>query len=780
MKTTALPMPQVKPQRTAVPLTKILFAKRSLFIFFSLLLALLSFFSARCTVLTYCSPFALALACAAPSSLMPAAVMGAAVGYLSAGYEMAPVRYLAALIIAVILKRIFREKTAEHPLFCGTVALICCAGTGIVTSLLLDEVEVTLLPYTAESFIAAAAAVFWAGSVQYIKRIRSLERLRDNELVCLLISVFLIILSLSYLKIYDFSVAKILACLVIFLCGYYGKIGAASLAGIGAGTALGFGSEGAFTFAGLSIGGMFAGLGASHSRLLSICAFEAGLAVPLLFGISEQASFVPFAEAAIAGVIFLLLPKKLLNRYRFLSAETHATGDTAVKAYSVARLRVAGDALGDVSDCVSEVGNKIAALSPNKKTAIYLGTMQKTCQKCGLQYYCWEREKQYTVSIFKKIEKMLENDMELTKENLPNDFGKVCIKSSQLMKNFTLEHTAYITNKLASERASAMREVMSVQFDALSRLLFDLSEELENKQFPESAQTDALLELLAYCEADYLSAQVSTDADFRTHVTLRVPHRQEVLESEDFVKDLNEICAKQFAPAAIVRFSDSYKLSFHEQPAYRFEMGVSQLSAEENRYCGDAFESMTDFDGNFGVILADGMGKGWSANLNASLSARIASKLLASGFSPAATIKIVNAALIVKDSDESFSSLDMVLLDAFSAKARFYKAGATSSFVKRKNKITRVELAGMPVGILENADFAHSSLSLSDGDVLLLLSDGVTQGDSEWIHEMLLSDTWETPGELAKAVCRRASKNQYGVHEDDITAIAVFVHAANK
>ena len=775
MKTTVLPRPAQKQKKNAVPVFKVLFAKRSIFIFTSLLLAGLGFLSARCTVLTYCSPFALALCCAVPSELMPAAVIGAAAGHLTAGYETVPVRYLAALIFAVILKRIFSRKISSHPLFCGTVSLVCSAATGIVTALMLDEVEATLIPYVAESFIAAASTVFWAGSVNHIKKMKGLERLSDNEKACLLISVLLVILSLSYIKIYDFSLAKILAYFVIILSSYYGKTGAGSLAGIGAGTALGLGNEDTFTFASLSLAGLFSGLGASHSRLLSIVALEAGTALPILFGMNESLSYIPFAEAGIAGIVFLLIPKSVLNRYLFLSPESHSLSGSSVKSYTVSRLRFASDALSDVSTSVYEIGNKIKQLSPNKKTAIYINTMNKCCEKCGLKYYCWEREKEYTVSIFKKIEKMLESDIELTAENLPNNFGSVCIRNKALIKAFTLEHTSYKANKLAGEKAEQMRGVMSVQFDALSQLLFDMSEELEMKQFPENEMTDALIELLEYLEADYLSADVSTDSDFRVCVNIRVPYRQETLEKEEFIKDIENICRKNFAPVKITDYEDSFKLGYYEQSAFECETGFCQLSAENNRYCGDAFEFINDFSGNTGVVLADGMGRGLGANINASLSSRIVSKLLSSGFSPASAIKIANAALIVKDNDESFSSLDMVIIDSFNAKADFYKAGATCSFVKRKNKINRIELSSMPIGILDNADFSHTSLSLCDGDKILILSDGATQGDSDWINEVLLDNSYRTPGELAKAVCQTASKKQYGIHEDDISAIAAFI-----
>ena len=200
-----------------------------------------------------------------------------------------------------------------------------------------------------------------------------------------------------------------------------------------------------------------------------------------------------------------------------------------------------------------------------KKTSIYINTMHKTCEKCGLKYYCWEREKEYTVSIFKKIEKMLEAEQELTPETLPNNFGKTCIRNKVLVKNFTLEHTAYIASKTAARQAQSIREVMDVQFDALAQLLYDLSEDIEQKEMMDADLTDSLLDLLEYCGVEFTSAVVLSDKNFRIKVNIKLPYRQDVTEKEAFLEDLYTICARRFEPANITAYDTgckTYKQSF--------------------------------------------------------------------------------------------------------------------------------------------------------------------------------------------------------------------------
>ena len=780
MKSTALPLPTKQNERSTVPIFKIIFAKKGIFFLFSVVLTGLAFLSARCNILTYCSPFALALACAVPGEFLPAAVIGASVGYLTSGYEIVPARYLAALIVAVIIKRIFSEKTANNPLFCGTLALLCAAGSGIVTSLLLDEVQTTLIPYTAESFIAGAAGVFWAAGANQIRRMKSLRALTESESACILISIFLIILSLSYIHIFDFSLARILACFTILICAFYGKTGGGALAGIGAGIALGFGNEDTFAFSGLAIGGLFAGLGATHSKVLSAIALEAGIAVPLLFGIGESVDYMPFAEAGIAALLFFLLPKKRLTRLSFLNAATYSPNAATIQAHTLSRLRFASDALGDVCRSVETKREKNAEMLPPKKTSVYVNTMQKTCEKCGLKYYCWEREKEYTVSIFKKIEKMLELEKELTPETLPNNFGNTCIRNKVLIKNFTAEHTAYFAGKLAARRAAGMREVMRVQFDALSQLLYDLSDTIEQKELLDADLTEALSDLLEYCGVEYTSAGVFIGKDFKIKVNIKVPYRQEVMEKAAFSEDLQSICSHRFEPANITRFDTCFKYSFYERAAYACDCGYYQISAKNNKYCGDCVEICRDYSGKCATVLADGMGNGYAANLSATLSAAMMSKLIEAGFSTGSAIKVVNAALMVKDADESFSSLDLALFDLYTGKTDFYKAGAAFSVFVKNGKSGKVELSSMPVGILDQADFAHTSLTLGDGDAVILVSDGVTQGNSEWILTLAENARAQSARELAKEIAQKAKANTPDTHEDDISVAVMRIGAAEK
>ena len=776
MKTSTLEIPQLEFPSKQSKTHENKLAKKALIVLSHIAVATVSFLSAGCTVLKYCNPFALSFASAVPDKYTPAAVIGAGAGYFFAGYEIIPLRYIVALLIVVILKRLIgRSGNADNPLPAGISALIASALTGGVTSLILDEVAVTLFPYAAEAFFTGASAIFLAGAFGCLKNMKSINTLKDSERATLLVSAFIMILSFSYIEIFSIRISSIVATLIVLLSAYYTLASGAAIAGILAGVFISIGQGDFLSFVPFCIGGLFAGLGMAYNRILCSLALGLGFVVPLIFYTSYKPEISEFIEIGIAVAIFLIIPSKLLKKFRFLNNSDYSVSSTGIKEQAISRLRFASDALGSVSDSVDKVQAKLKEHGTTKKTGIYLNTMNKTCDKCGLKYYCWEHEKQRTVNTFKKIEKMLENDIELSKENLPDEFGSVCIKSDRLIKNFTVFHASYAATELAERKSEGIREIMALQFDALSEMLFELSEDIENREIPDSLLTDSLSELLDYYDVKYDCASVTGDRDFRLKVSLRLPYRQKACEGVKFLKDLNEVCSRQFASPIIYEFENSAMLEYFEKSVYEIQTGFCQLSADNNINCGDAFEIISDYFGKSAIILSDGMGNGDLASVNGTLTASIIAKLLKSGFSVGAAIKTVNTALLSKGSDESFATVDIVSVDLFNAKADFFKAGATSSYFLRRGASGKVELSSMPIGILDTADFAKTSLSLDSGDIVLMLSDGATQGNSEWIGEMMENGEYSTPAELAKLVATKASKLQYGVHEDDISVVAMFI-----
>ena len=67
----------------------------------------------------------------------------------------------------------------------------------------------------------------------------------------------------------------------------------------------------------------------------------------------------------------------------------------------------------------------------------------------------------------------------------------------------------------------------------------------------------------------------------------------------------------------------------------------------------------------------------------------------------------------------------------------------------------------MPIGILSAVDFEHSHDTLSHGDVLVMVSDGVTDPlRDDWLQDLLAGWQGEDPQELADLILAESVRRE--------------------
>ena len=79
----------------------------------------------------------------------------------------------------------------------------------------------------------------------------------------------------------------------------------------------------------------------------------------------------------------------------------------------------------------------------------------------------------------------------------------------------------------------------------------------------------------------------------------------------------------------------------------------------------------------------------------------------------------------------------------------------------------------MPLGILRDVRFSKTRFSGEVGDIILLLSDGVTQNDCGWINDELLSWSTNNMEELSMHILKLAALRSDNQSADDMTVVAV-------
>lgn len=152
-------------------------------------------------------------------------------------------------------------------------------------------------------------------------------------------------------------------------------------------------------------------------------------------------------------------------------------------------------------------------------------------------------------------------------------------------------------------------------------------------------------------------------------------------------------------------------------------------------------------------------------------------EFLESGFDKDISIKLINSVLVLKSLDESFSTLDMCVIDLYDAYAEFIKIGAVATFIKKDKIIDTIHSTSLPVGIFNNVDMEISKRKLKENDLIVMITDGVIDSNEnlvekeKWVENILKNYKGGTPQEIANYILKKAKENSGDYVKDDMTVL---------
>ena len=122
---------------------------------------------------------------------------------------------------------------------------------------------------------------------------------------------------------------------------------------------------------------------------------------------------------------------------------------------------------------------------------------------------------------------------------------------------------------------------------------------------------------------------------------------------------------------------------------------------------------------------------------------------------------------------DTFSCLDMSIIDLNSGAVDFVKLGATLGFIKHGDTISTVECESLPLGIISTLSPTIKSTIVKSGDMIVLATDGVADSFSsdEEYTDFVNNTKTLNPQELADAIMDKALENNHGVAVDDMTIL---------
>jgi serine phosphatase RsbU (regulator of sigma subunit) len=249
---------------------------------------------------------------------------------------------------------------------------------------------------------------------------------------------------------------------------------------------------------------------------------------------------------------------------------------------------------------------------------------------------------------------------------------------------------------------------------------------------------------------------------------------ESLLMRERLNRDLKlaEQVQKRFLPQTVPTVP-GYEFFAHYQPTY--EVG------------GDYYDFVPLPADRMAIAVADVSGKGVAAALlMAKFSGDTRSCMLIE-MAPAPTAIRLNGLLCAAGIEDKFITLGLCVLDAPTGKLTLTSAGHTPMIIRHadgKAEEVGQQVAGVPLGVMEDSVYQQAEVQLRPGDVAVLYSDGVTDArspgeelyDSQSNHRLIkrVAQSSGGPADVGRAILQDIRQFSAGRSQaDDITLVCL-------
>ena len=264
------------------------------------------------------------------------------------------------------------------------------------------------------------------------------------------------------------------------------------------------------------------------------------------------------------------------------------------------------------------------------------------------------------------------------------------------------------------------------------------------------------------------------------YLTIRT-RRKQCISNREAAQCLSDALGVSMMPSKEARNyvrNEYTNTCFVERTNFEVVYGVERYVGDYQQISGDSFSFLQREEGQFVASLSDGMGTGLNAYQESERVVDLLEQFLEAGFSKETAAKMINSALVLRDHGKTFSTIDISSIDLYSGVCEFLKIGAATSFIKRGNWVESITSTSLPVGVFQQTDFEKSCRKLYDGDMVVMVTDGVldvlpTEHQEKIMKDIILEHQTNNPKELADYIISRVRQYKNGRFCDDMTVLVM-------
>ncbi|MCD9026296.1 stage II sporulation protein E [Cohnella silvisoli] len=660
----------------------------------------------------------------------------------------------------------------------------------VFSTLLADKTS--WLPYVltlVEAGLAFVLTLLFIHALPVLARTRKASHLRHEEWVGIAILLACLLTGMTGWTVYGIAVASVLSRYFVVMTAFVGGPALGTSAGVVAGMILSLSNMGAASEIGLlAFGGLMAGLVREGGKAASVFGLLLGTSVLALYGGDSASTMASTWSTVAAAVLLLITPRKITES---ISRYVPGTTDYAqnqrdyaqkVRDLTAERVEKFSEVFRQLSRSFRQMTQAGETARQNRDFDHFVNAVhERACSTCHKRGLCWDGQFIQTYKLMTDMMTAVEEEPDLKPSHMPKSWSRICVKTPVVLDVLKRQYDVYRNDLHWRQQLQDSRFLVADQLSGVSQVMDDLVKEIRREAKQMDAQEgqirDALDHLgLAIQNIDIISLEEG-------HIDIEMVHA--------FRSGYDE-CRKMIAPILTEILGETVSVSnersgepaahlstvtFASAKAYEVETGVAGAAKDGDMLSGDSFSMVELGNGKFAVALSDGMGNGVRARMESSAALSMLEQLLQSGIDERLAVKSVNSVLLLRSPEEMFATIDLALIDLYTAHATMLKIGSTPSFIKRGREIIPIAANNLPIGILQDIEIDLLRVQLQPGDTLIMMTDGILDSPGHainkelWMKRVLHELDADDPQEIADALLDTALRQYPGGVKDDMTVV---------
>ena len=613
--------------------------------------------------------------------------------------------------------------------------------------------------------------------------------MRNEEILSLIILLASVMTGIVGWKIYSLGLDHIVSRYLILLFACVAGSSLAASVGIVSGLILSLSNMTAIhEMSLLAFSGMLAGMLKDMGKVAVSVGMLLGASILSIYFGGAGDVVISTCETLMSIILFICTPKKLLVCF-----STHIPGTPQQVQFQYDYAKRIRDITAERVNRFSQVFRQLSlsfdpvhSLDREVKSEENIenfmnAVAESTCSSCFKRHQCWDSKFMKTYSYMTEMMNAIENNPQFSEKETPSSWHKTCIKVGNILEVMKAQYSLYQHNMQWKRQLYDSRNLVAQQLSGVSQVMEDLAKEIRRERDLMVKHEQHIRYGLEKLGLSIYSIDI-VNLEFG-NVEIKIVH--------GYVQGFDE-CRKIIAPL-LSDILDEHIAVLDEQITSSTEnlATVTFVSAKSFQVCtgvrsigklgsdlsGDSYSTLELGNGTYTVLLSDGMGNGERARMESSEALAILEQLLQSGMDEKLAIKSVNSVLLLRSPDEIYATVDMALVDQYTAKTTFVKIGSTPSFIKRGAEVISVVGKNLPIGIIQDIEIDLVSVQLYSGDILIMMTDGIYDAPGYavnkelWMKRMIQEIETDDPQQLADELVERVIRYQQNHIHDDMTIV---------